>query len=536
MQNALLRKGLVFGIILLFVGMNIIPHINAGNDEIKSKVGNLTNTFPYHSILDYYYIKNITKALSDIIFSYNESHGEIARGREFGSPGEHKAARIIFENMTKLGLWTYKEKIGDAKPWRPCNLIASKIDVLDYKLIIHNKTSNRAIVCSPIFALIGPRLRPLKLTQNFSYTNLTIRTGHPDSCDEKAPYVILTGKKDPRINTKSPVSSQTKDTGSMGIVDDIKKMFDRLKEYYAHPYWRGSIAYDFNDDEHDMWGSQSFVPKFAINGSIGRMLNTSIDNYTVDFYLNQRLNLSVDSYNIIGQLNGTDRTKTVIVCCLYDSWWCQGTGDSAIGMAIVMGVAKYYMEHHLIPKYTMKFIGFGGEEYGMCGSRYYQATHRRENIIYVIDLNQLGFTQVYPRLTLEIAANNQSFLDDVWKVIQRTDYKDLTENVTDIVPILMKNGHISDDRSFATARSNASCKTVCFLKNGPWLMHHRDGLNHTAGDVFSYFNSTDVNATGDMVLNVTHYLTYDKPLDRSLPENLCTRPAISLPKPFLFLL
>lgn len=279
-----------------------------------------------------------------------------------------------------------------------------------------------------------------------------------------------------------------------------------MKEYYTHPNWKGTISYDINNDEHNMWGSQSFVPEFAINRSIGRMITNNLENFTVDFYLNQSVNLSVDSCNIIGQLNGTDTTKTVIVCCLYDSWWCQGTGDSAIGMAIVLAIAKYFIEHHITPKYPMKFIGFGGEEYGMRGSRYYEATHKNENIIYVIDLNQLGFTQTHPRLTLEIAANNQSFLADIWKVVQRTDYQKLTGNVTDIMPIFMKNGHISDDRSFALARPNTSCKTICFLKNGLWLMHHRDGLNHLSGDVFSYFNSTDVNATGDMIFNVTYTL------------------------------
>jgi hypothetical protein len=247
-----------------------------------------------------------------------------------------------------------------------------------------------------------------------------------------------------------------------------------------------------------------------------------MDNYTVDFYLNQRLNLSVDSYNVIGQLNGTDTSKTVLVCCLYDSWWCQGTGDSAIGMAIVMGIAKYYKDHKITPKYTMKFIGFGGEEYGMRGSKYYQATHRCENIVCVIDLNQVGFTQIDPPLTLEIAANNRTFLDRVWTIVQRTNYKALINNTTDIVPVFMENGHISDDRSFASVRPNASCKTVCFLKNGPWLMHHRDGLNHTAGDVFSYFNSTDVNATGDIVLNVTRSITNGTIIDGSTQRDKWT--------------
>ena len=39
-------------------------------------------------------------------------------------------------------------------------------------------------------------------------------------------------------------------------------------------------------------------------------------------------------------------------------------------------------------------------------------------------------------------------------------------------------GIISDDRPFAMGRP-FNCKTVCFIKGSKWLLHHRDGLNHT---------------------------------------------------------
>jgi len=64
------------------------------------------------SVVDIEYIYNITKALSYIIFTeYDESAGEIAKGRAFGTKGEWRAADILYENMTKLGLYTKKEKI-----------------------------------------------------------------------------------------------------------------------------------------------------------------------------------------------------------------------------------------------------------------------------------------------------------------------------------------------------------------------------------------------------------------------------------------
>ena len=68
----------------------------------------------------------------------------------------------------------------------------------------------------------------------------------------------------------------------------------------------------------------------------------------------------------------------------------------------------------------------------------------------------------------------------------------------------LKNGGPSNAMIFAKSRTD--CKTVCFLKDGGWKMHHRDGLNHTEGDVLKYFDWTDVSVTGEIVLLVTKYV------------------------------
>jgi len=144
----------------------------------------------------------------------------------------------------------------------------------------------------------------------------------------------------------------------------------------------------------------------------------------------------------------------------------------------------------------------------MVGAHYYEAAHRNENISHVIDLNQMGFKQDKPRLTLEIVTNTKKFLDEIRIIVEQTDYVNRTGNVTDLKLAYQSIGHISDDRIFAIKRP-FSCNTVCFLKGGPWVLHHRDGLNHTEGDVLKYFDWTDVSVTGEMVLNVTKYVACD---------------------------
>ena len=131
---------------------------------------------------------------------------------------------------------------------------------------------------------------------------------------------------------------------------------------------------------------------------------------------------------------------------------------------------------------------------------------RNENIIYVIDLNQLGFTQEEPRLYLEIIANKLGFLNEIWEIATKTDYKGRT-GAKGMRKFWMPNGAPSDDKPFAMNRPK--CKTVCFLKGLNWVYHHRDGLNHTEGDVLKYFNWIDVEATSEIILNVTKHITID---------------------------
>ena len=126
---------------------------------------------------------------------------------------------------------------------------------------------------------------------------------------------------------------------------------------------------------------------------------------TIDFYVNQQYNSSVESYNVIGTIPGQDPSKTIILSSLMDSWWNQGVADSAIGMGMMLSIAKYFKDNDITPKYNLKFIAFGGEEYGYLGAGSYQSRHESENIVGVIDLNQLGFTQSDPPLTMDLCTN-----------------------------------------------------------------------------------------------------------------------------------
>jgi len=526
MKNSIGKKFLFFSIIIMFIGASIVScmrvdstELNGGNSVLEAGESGLVVDI---KTLDSRFIYNITAALSNIILSeYDEENGEIAKGRAFGTRGEHKAAEIICENMTKLGLYTKMEQIENT-PKLPD--IAGKFEVIDYKLTITDKTSNcsNTIDCYIAPTWAGPRGNHEQVNYNFSFQGLKIKHKpnilipwgkHNVLSDEKEDYVFIVEDNSYNPNIPPPIMKKLFGLFLSPYSDPVLfwswlRLIVELDVWYNYfPHCKGLIRYDYNNDTHNMVNSVNWkLPVLFINGTMGKKILKDIDNITIDYYLNQKYNESVTSYNVIGQLNGTDENRIVIIDCLYDSWWCQGTADSAIGMGMVLGIAKYFKDCNITPKYTLKFIAFGGEEYGFRGAKYYEATHPEEDIAYVIDLNQLGFTQDEPKLYLEIIANKQKFLNEIWEIAERTDYVNKT-NSAGMRKFCMPMGAPSDDQPFA--RNRPSCKTVCFLKGLNWVLHHRDGINHTEGDVLNYFNWTDVNATGEIILNITKYITID---------------------------
>lgn len=518
MKHHLFRKSLVLNIILSLIVSTILQNISGSTGKITDNK-DAEGLLEYQSYdlvsrnegLDVQFIYNITKNLSNIIFeAYNETNGEIAKGRAFGTEGEHMAADMILDNMTKLGLYAWMEQINNTQDHPE---LTHKLEVLDYKLKVNNQT----VDSYPAPAWFAPDDKHAQLNHIFNYTGLKVKLKpcfslfyNPKLAQELDDFVFI-GKDNWNSLDNNLVKIPFFDSFIFKHLLNTLPNFLKIKistriwsKFYSH--CKGLILYDFNNDTHNMvpLSNLNALPVIFINGTVGNKIINHIDDVTVDFYLNQRYNESVVSYNVIGQLNGTSPTKTVIIGCLYDSWWCQGTADSAIGMAMVLGIAKYFVEHDIAPEYTLKFIAYSGEEYGYRGAKHYENIHQDENIIYVIDLNQLGFTQEHPKLTLGVIANKIPFLRDVWEIVKRTDYKKRVTYTADIKPVWFPLGSNSDDKPFA--RNRPFCKTVCFVKDTAWTLHHRDGLNHTAGDVIDYFNWTDVDVTGEIILNVTKYL------------------------------
>jgi len=125
-------------------------------------------------LIDESFIRTITENVSIIIkISYDEENGELAKGREFGSKGEHYAAEYLnFTFNTILNIPAYMERIDDESFWYSLEYKGEtdeKLNITAEKILLNGDT--------PIDGYITPRWndswrRPLvdPPTYNFSYT------------------------------------------------------------------------------------------------------------------------------------------------------------------------------------------------------------------------------------------------------------------------------------------------------------------------------------------------------------------------------
>jgi hypothetical protein len=123
---------------------------------------------------------------------------------------------------------------------------------------------------------------------------------------------------------------------------------------------------------------------------------------------------SVSTRNVIAKLPGKKYpAQVVIVCAHYDSYsnrrnvLAPGADDNASGTAAVLEIARILAGKSF--EYTVKFICFSAEEWGLYGSDYYarRAKNRSEKIVGVINMDMVAYTDIY-RKKLEIYVNSSS--------------------------------------------------------------------------------------------------------------------------------
>jgi carboxypeptidase Q len=86
------------------------------------------------------------------------------------------------------------------------------------------------------------------------------------------------------------------------------------------------------------------------------------------------------SENVIGEIPGREKPEEVVVLGAHLDSWDLGTGaeDNGVNVALVLDVARAFVELGLQPRRTVRFVLFTGEEQGQYGSAGYAEKHKSE--------------------------------------------------------------------------------------------------------------------------------------------------------------
>src|ERR1700732_4112160 len=176
----------------------------------------------------------------------------------------------------------------------------------------------------------------------------------------------------------------------------------------------------------------------------------------------------VEQQNVVGEIRGYEKPEEVVILGAHLDSWDLGTGalDNGCNAALVIEAARAIKATGLVPRRTIRFVLFSGEEQGMYGSWQYALAHRSE-------LDKIRAVVVFDsgvgRVTGYSLTGRQDIEGGVREILKPLDSWDVTHHTLE--------GDIgADNWDF-------------FLVGGPPLVAEQDEANylpnyHAASDTF----------------------------------------------------
>ena len=107
---------------------------------------------------------------------------------------------------------------------------------------------------------------------------------------------------------------------------------------------------------------------------------TAGQNVRVHFEMPNRIAGPVDSENVVAEIRGREKPDEFLVLGAHLDSWDLGTGalDNGCNVAMVIDAARVIHASGTIPRRSIRFVLFTGEEQGLLGSAAYAHAHRAE--------------------------------------------------------------------------------------------------------------------------------------------------------------
>ena len=100
----------------------------------------------------------------------------------------------------------------------------------------------------------------------------------------------------------------------------------------------------------------------------------------VHFEMPNRVSGPVESENVVGEIRGREKPDEFVLLGAHLDSWDLGTGaeDNGVNAALVIDLARAFHDLGVVPRRTLRFALFTGEEQGMLGSQAYVEQHKSE--------------------------------------------------------------------------------------------------------------------------------------------------------------
>jgi len=113
---------------------------------------------------------------------------------------------------------------------------------------------------------------------------------------------------------------------------------------------------------------------------LARTIAASPGKVRVHFEMPNKIGRFVEQQNVVGEIRGYEKSDEVVILGAHLDSWELGTGalDNGCNAALVTEAARAIKATGLLPRRTIRFVLFSGEEQGTVGSFEYVKAHRAE--------------------------------------------------------------------------------------------------------------------------------------------------------------
>jgi hypothetical protein len=146
---------------------------------------------------------------------------------------------------------------------------------------------------------------------------------------------------------------------------------------------RGSESNNITSSWDDMWGGKlEPLPTAEIGMEDGRLIQRLLGKGSVSIELQceNKIIGPVEVNNVVAEIRGREKPDEWILISAHLDSWDQGTGaqDDGSGCAMVLEAARSLAQLGMVPRRSIRFVLWGGEEQGLVGSNAYFRSHAPE--------------------------------------------------------------------------------------------------------------------------------------------------------------